>query len=216
MASIIMMKSDEFLDSFLKKYNHENFNFILVSADIKTDYKFKNVFKIKQLLPPTKAISCKLNGNDYDEYRKKYIKHLARPDIEIFITTIVKLAVAENSNVVLLCSKDEHSNLKYLNILREYIEEVYGVNVFTYKKYKKTEKPTSVISKKKTIKIIAKKIEHAASENVQVNLDRDEVVGRLKHMSKESVYKFAKSNGIKVKKDMDKKELLKKIYKKIK
>lgn len=216
MASIIIMTSDDFLESFVKKYNCENYNFILVSSDIKTKHKYKNIYRIKQLLPPTKAVSSKLNGNDEEGYRKKYFKHLSRPDIEIYLTTIVRLAVAEDSNVVLLCSKDEHKSYKYLNLIREYLEEVYGVRVYTYKKYRKDKKPTSVTNKKKTLKIVAKKIELNAQNGTDANIDIEEFVGKLRHMKKKIAYNFAKKRGIKVKPDMSKKDIIKAIEKKLK
>lgn len=215
MASIIIMRSDEFLKSFINTYNYENYNFILVSSDITTSHKFKNVFRIKQLLPPTKAISCKLNGNDKDEYYKKYVKHLMRPDIEIYLTTIAKLVVSENSNVVILCSKDEDESLGYIKILKDYLEEIYKLKVYTYKKYKKDKDPDSAMNKKKTLKIIAKKLQIAAESGTEANIDMEEFVGRLKHMKKKTVYEFAKSRGIKVNKNMDKSEIIKKIMKKL-
>lgn len=215
MASIIIMRSDEFLKSFINTYNYENYNFILVSSDITTSHKFKNVFRIKQLLPPTKAISCKLNGNDNDEYYKKYVKHLMRPDIEIYMTTIAKLVIGEDSNVVIMCSKDEDDSIGYLKILKDYFEEIYKLKVYTYKKYKKDKDPNSAVNKKKTLKIIAKKLKIAAENGTEANIDMEEFVGRLKHMKKKTVYEFAKSRGIKVNKNMDKSEIIKKIMKKL-
>lgn len=211
MASIIIMRSDELLDSFLTKFNVENYNFIAISDDIKTTQDESNVFSLKRLLPPSKALTCMINGNDIEGYFKKYFRYLSRPEVEIFLTTIVKLAVMEDSNVVLLCSKAE-DEMKYLKAIKKYLETVYHVNVYSYKKYKKNPKKCdSVENKKKTEKILKEKIKR--SQNVRIELDKDEVLSRLKHMSTQAIIDFAKANDIKVKKSMSRKEVIKKITK---
>lgn len=215
MASIILLESDDLIDSFVKKFDHNKFNFILISSDIRTKHKYKNVFAIKQLLPPTKALAYMLNGNDKETYHKKYIQYLAKPNIEIFLTTIAKLAVVEDSNVVLVCSENE-GEMKYLNVIKKYLEEIYAVKVFKYKEFKKNPKKCeSTINKKKTVKIIGKKIDATASANVKIDLDPEDVKARLKHMDKDAVVRFAKDLGIKVKKDMSKGDIIKKIKKHI-
>lgn len=216
MASIITMRSDEFLDSFIKKFDVTNYNFIAISDDIKAKNDEPNVFALKALLPPSKALTYMINGNDKKEYYKKYIKYLMKPEIDIFVTTIVKLAVVEDSNVVLICSKAE-DEMKYLNVLRKYIEDVYGTKVFKYEKYKKKpNKCESIIDKKKTVKIITTKIETAQKNHLKINIDKNELSARLKHMSDKAIKDFAKSNGIKIKKSMSRKEIIKKVQKALK
>ena len=39
MACIIRMTSDELLDKFIKKFDHNKFNFLLISEDVKTTKK---------------------------------------------------------------------------------------------------------------------------------------------------------------------------------
>lgn len=213
MASLIILESDDFLKSFVKKFDYEKYNFVLVSSDIDTKNKYKNVFRAKQLLPPSKAVVCMTNGNDYEEYYKKYAKYLSRPDVEIFLTTIAKLVAVEGTNVVLLCSKAE-AEMKYLNIIKEYFEEIYQLKVFSYKKYKKDpDKCDSVTKKKKVIKIIDKKTNEASSKAINVQLDPEDVKARLKHQSEETLRAMAKRIGVKVKKTDDKKTIIKKIKK---
>lgn len=213
MASLIILESDDFLKSFVKKFDHKKYNFVLVSSDIDTKNKYKNVFRAKQLLPPSKAAVCMTNGNDYEEYYKKYVKYLSRPDVEIFLTTIAKLVAVEGTNVVLLCSKAE-AELKYLNIIKEYFEEIYQLKVFSYKKYKKDpDNCDSVTKKKKVIKIIDKKTNEASTKSINVQLDPEDVKARLKHQSEETLRAMAKRIGVKVKKTDDKKTIIKKIKK---
>jgi hypothetical protein len=213
MASLVILESDDFLKSFIKKYDYNNYNFILVSSDIDTKNKYKNVFRAKQLLPPSKALAHMANGNEYEEYYKKYVKYLSRPEVEIFLTTIAKLVAVEGSNVILLCSKSE-AEMKYLNIIKEYFEEIYQLKVFSYKKYKKDpDNCDSVTKKKKTIKIIDKKTKAAAEMTVSVKFDPEDVKARLKHQDEDTLRAMAKRIGVKVKKSDDKKTIIKKIKK---
>lgn len=213
MASLIILNSKDFLKSFVKKFDYKKYSFILVSAEIETKNKYKNVFRIKQLLPPTKAITYMANGNDYETYYAKYVKYLSRPEIEIFLTTIAKLVVVEDTDVVLLCSEAE-AEMKYLNIIKDYFEEVYKLKAYTYKKYAKDpKKADSVTNKKKCTNIITKKTDKAAKANVDVQLDPNDVRERLKHQNIDTLKAIAKRIGVKVKKSDDKKTIIKKIKK---
>ena len=213
MASLIILSSDDFLKSFVKKFDYKKYTFILISDNIDTKNKYKNVFRAKQLLPPSKALVCMTNGDDYDEYYKKYVKYLARPSTEIFLTTIARLVAIEDTNVGLLCSKAE-AEMKYLNIIKEYFEEIYRLKVFSYKKYKKDpDKCDSVTKRKKVVKIIDRKTKEASSSNIDVQLDPEDVKARLKHQSEETLRAMAERIGVKLKKSDDKKTIIKKIKK---
>ena len=210
MACIIKMASDDFLDNFLKKFDYKKFNFLLVSENIQTTKKYKNVYSIPSLLPPPNIISEFISNGPTERYAKKYYDYISTPRVEAMITILVKLAIIDNSNVILLCSKAE-DEFKYLDLICQYIETVYGVNTYSYKKYKKDPEKCEKVSdkvKKKASKILNKKIANIQDiEPPQVS--KKQLNERFKSMSRKDLKQFLKSNSIKFDKDDSKKDLRK-------
>ena len=161
MSGVIMrMTSGEFLDKFIKKHDYRKFNFLLISEDIKTSNQYKNVYSIPSLIPPPNVVSTFVSEGYTGKYVKKYLDYIQTPRVEAMITIAVKLAIIDNSNVILICSKAE-DEFKYIDIICQYIENVYGVKTCTYKKYKKNPAKYEDVSdkiKKKVGKILEKKI----------------------------------------------------------
>lgn len=206
------MSSKEFLNKFIKEEDYRKFNFLLISEDIKTDKKYKNVFSIPTLIPPPNIISVFVNEGYSDRYIKKYIDYLRIPKVEALLTVMVKLAVVENSNVIMLCSKSE-DEFKYLDIIGKYIKTVYGIKTYTYKKYKSN--PTlceTVKDKKKVIKILEKK-EKNIDDNVDPSVNLHEMQRKLKSLSKKELRGFCKHHSIECKKDDSKEKIIKRIMK---
>ena len=202
MASIIRMTSSEFLKKFSKKYNYKHYNFILVSEDIKNNKKHGNVYSIPELMPKPKALTKWFDNKDWKGYYKAYYQYLGGGNIEIYITTLVKLCVMEGADVILLCS-DQENEYKYLKALCTYIEHVYGVNTYTFKQYdKKPKKCKSVIDKKSTVKVITKKIKTYQKYKISADsadISKKEMKAKLKNMDKDSIKKIAKKMDIKTK-----------------
>ena len=213
MASIIKMNSKEFLDDFLKKFNYKKYNFLLVSQDIKTQKKYDNVYATPSLIPPPNVISELLSSVSANKYEKKYVNYLSNPKVDSLITVLVKLATVDNSNVVLLCSKDE-DEYGYLDILGDYITAVYGAKVFSYKKYKKNPKDCDSVgkNKKKIIKVLKNKLNNIETD-AEATIDKSEIKERLKQLKRKELVDFAKSKGLKLKSSMDKSDMIKKIMK---
>jgi hypothetical protein len=207
------MNSKELFNSFSKKYNFKEFNFVVVSADIKSTHKHRNVYVVKKLLPPTKCLSYimnGMNGGDFNKYREKYFKYLSEPDAEIYITTLVKLCVAEDTNVVLLCSEDE-LELYYMKLLTEYIENVYRVKIYPYKKFKKSKKCNSAKNKKKTMMIIQNKMDLIRMSDGVLEPDSEFMASKLNAMKKKELRQLMKNMGIPTKKSESRKKMLKEL-----
>lgn len=211
MAVIIKMDSKEFLDDFVKEFNYKKYNFLLVSQDIKTKKTYDNVYAIPSLIPPPNVIAKLINSGKASDYEKKYVQYLSAPKQDALITVLVKLAVVENSNVVLLCSKDEDKYC-YLDILANYIESIYGAKVYSYKKYKKNPKKCDSAGdrKKKIVKVLRKKMKNIDT-SAEPTVDKSELKDRLGQLKTKELISFAKDKGLKLKKDMSKKEMIKKI-----
>lgn len=216
MACIIRMSSDEFLDKFIKKHDYRKFNFLLISEDIKTVNKYKNVYSIPTLIPPYNVVS-EFVANGYSaEYMKKYLDYISTPRVEAMITIMVKLCVIDNSNVIMLCSKAE-DEFKYLDIICQYIEYTYGIKTYTYKKYKKDPEKCEKIDdkvKKKVSKILDKKIGEI-NDIDSPTVNKKQIASRIEDMSRKDMIRFLKAHGYKVDKDFTKKQLRKLIIKKI-
>lgn len=207
MATIIKISSDELIKKFIKKEDFKKFNFLLISEDITTNKDYDNIHSIKALIPPPNLITEFINNGVSVKYREKYFRYLNNPRVEALLTVIVKLVVIENSDVVLLCSENE-SEFKYIDLICEYIEEMYHVKSYSYKKYRKNAKKYSNTKYgKKTLKILKKKLKEI-DEVPATQITRSEMKKRLKSMNKNQLKSICKQNSIGFDKDDSKKELI--------
>ena len=225
MAVIVKMTSDDFLSKFVKDFNYKKFNFLLVSQDIKTTQKYKNVYALPSLIPPTPIMSAIINNGDKKKAIKKYREYLLTPRALTLMTILVRLAVVDNSNVVLICSEDE-GKYNYLDILCDFIEELYGVKIHTYKKFAKNPEKCSCVdgNKKEVVKTIKKFLKHAEFEEGKsdgakytVNTQKREITKKdLEKLSKGELIQLCEKAEIKVKKGMGRKDIIEKFMKQIK
>lgn len=215
MSCIIKMSSDELLDKFIKKFDYKKFNFLLISENIKTEKRYKNVYAIPSLIPPPNIISTFINEGNSKNYVKKYLDYISTPRVEAMITIAVKLAIIDNSNVVLLCSKDE-DEFGYVDIICQYIENIYGVQTYSYKKYKKNPEKCENVDdkvKKRVSKILEKKIGEMKDIEDSPKLKKKDMLTKIEKLSKKELKKILKSNSIDYDKDDSKKKLIKKVMK---
>jgi len=218
MACIIKMSSDEFLDKFIKDFDYKKFNFLLISENVKTEKKYRNVYAIPSLIPPANVISEFIANGYTNDYVKKYLDYLSTPRVEAMITIMVKLAIVDNSNVIMLCSKAE-DEFKYLDIICQYIEYAYGVNTYTFKKYKKNPDKCEDVDekvKKKVVKILEKKLGEIKEIETAPNMtkaEKKQVEAAFKKMNKKEICKILKRCGIKHNPKDSKKDLRKTIIK---
>ncbi|MFN4245855.1 MAG: hypothetical protein ACK4F9_06915 [Brevinematia bacterium] len=217
MGVIIRMDSKKFLKDFIKENDPMEFQYVLISENITTKEKFKNVKAIPLLIPPVSAIS-ELENEGFKSYRKAYLNYLSNPKIEAFISIIVKAVVDNELKIVLLCSQSENE-FKYLKIICEYIEEVYKLKTYTYKSYKENpEKACKIKNKDEVKKILNKKLENLYS-NKEVDLetkkDKKKLMKELKKLSRKELIKVARKKNIDVDEDADKDKIVKKIAKKL-
>ena len=212
MACIIRMTSVEFLDKFIKKHDYKKFNFLLISEDIKTTNQYKNVYAIPSLIPPPNIISDYITGDGYSEkYIKNYLDYIQTPRVEAMITVAVKLAIIDNANVVLICSKAENE-FKYIDIICQYIENIYGVKTYSYKKYKKDPKACETVDdkvKKKVSKILEKKIGEIQDIDPYKIPHKKQIREFVKCLGKKEMTKLLRTNGIKHNPKDSKKDLKK-------
>lgn len=216
MSCIIRMTSGEFLDKFIKKHDYRKFNFLLISENITTDDKYRNVYAGPSLIPPQNIISTFIHEGYTERYVKKYLDYLQTPRVEALITAAVKLAIIDNSNVIMVCSEAE-AEFKYIDIICQYIETVYGVKTYTYKQYRKNPEKCEAVSdkvKKRAGKILEKKIRDI--EDIEsFKPSKKEVREIVAPLSKKQIIQVLKANGIKHDPDDSKKKLRKLLAKMI-
>lgn len=222
MGVIITMDSKKFLKEFLPSVTDTSgYEFILISEDVKIrnmEDKAKNIMSFPRLIPTPPVINLYVNG-EMKSYKKAYLDQIQDPQIEAFISIIVKAAVVNDMKVVLLCSKSE-SEKKYIDMLSEYIEAAYELKVYSWKKYSEDpKKALTVKNREDIVKILGRKFEKMSQNGVSLNLnvDKDELKKKLKNLGKKELLKLAKDKNIKIKEEIrdDKGEIIKRIIKKI-
>lgn len=115
MGCVIRLNSEKFVMNFLKEFDQQDFQFILISENITTDRRYKNVMPIQALIPPPNIIATFINDGYGKDYKQKYFNYLKKDEINSLVSIIIK-AVMGGMKIVLLCSKSE-DEYKYLKLL---------------------------------------------------------------------------------------------------
>lgn len=212
MGTIIRMNSKEFLKDFLGKFNPMAYNIVLVSEDIKTKQKYKSVTSLPKLIPATSVISKLVSDCDDKEYYKRYYSQLSQKECDMLITIIVKLALVDDVDVILMCSETE-SEYGYLEGICNYIEEFYLVDTYSYKKYKKNPKKCRIKKSRKTEKAVMRRFEaYRKMQTGKSRVSKSDIKGKLEKLDKSDLKQLAKRQGIKAS-GMSRSDMIKKILK---
>lgn len=212
MAKFLYMNSKEIL-KFIKKVNVDEYNFVLVSKDITNEKGLaKNVISLPKLLPPPQSVAHVLDGKT-KKFKKSYLNYLAMPKVDSLITVIAKMLAVENGNVVLVCSKVEDDEYQYLSTLADYIETLYDIKAQSYKEFKKDPDMNSVKNKKRTIQIVQTKLQNIDVGYVNETFASSTLRSKLEECSNKELRKLAKKLDIKLKEDMPREKVIKKILK---
>ena len=210
MPTVITMNSKEFLKKFVKNYDYSKFVFFVISQDVKSKGKYDNVYNVQSLLPPPYIVSEYVNNGISDEYVSKYMNYLSMPKNEALLTVMVKMCVADNRDIVLLCS-DNETQYKYLSYITKYMQTVFKIKAVQFKKYNKNPKKcNSVVDKDRTIKILSKKLDRVKPDFISPKINKSLVKDKLKSLSDKKLKAYCKANGIKTK-GQDRKDLIKSI-----
>lgn len=216
MACLVTMDSKKFIKDFLSDYDPKDFQFVLVSENITTIKKHKNVMPVNKLIPPPAIMAEHLNGNT-KEFKKKYFDYLKKNEVNSIVSILIK-AVLNGWNVIMLCSKSE-SEYGYLDVLAEFIEKKYKMKVHSAKSFMKDPKKAMKLKNKNEVLEIftktVKKFHEDGGVNASPEIDVAKFLKDLKNMGKKDLYKYCKAKGFKVDKDMDKSDLIKVVKKKI-
>lgn len=189
--------------TFLKKYIATTdpkkilkTQFVIVSSFIrKTPGTFeKQIINANNILYPSQRLI--IDYSDYsnnDEYIKEYRKSLK--EHKAFFATFIKYDLEEKhtGDIVFLCSYTERKYY-YLNIISEYVYDVFGYRIFNYNKIKGNKCKDIEYTLNKCNKILKKKSK--------------------KKISKKDIIKYFKEHKILYNKKWKRKDLLK-MYKNI-
>ena len=76
------------------------------------------------------------NSVSFDEYSSKLFEYYNNASRLVYINELVFFSSQYDVSVVLFCSEDEEE-FGYLSIFGDMMEQLYGINVITWKKFKK-------------------------------------------------------------------------------
>lgn len=135
MGKIIRANSKELVKDLLPAIeNHEDFQFVVVSDEIKTSKKKKNVCKVRALIPSVELITYFEEGKE-KKFKKKYIEFLNKKEIdESYIQPFVVGIKEHGWSIVLVCSKDE-DKYGFLKLICDHMEKKYGLKTVSTKKF---------------------------------------------------------------------------------
>ena len=216
---IVRMNSKKFIKKFIedKDVILQDFNYVLVSEEINSNNTHQNVVRARALIPRGTDISFRISGH-IQRYYDNYMAYLATPEPLHLLVTMVAGVIKSDLNVVLLCSKSEDEN-SYLSIIDEFLEKNFGIRAYTYEEYKEdTEACKNIPDIARTKKALQNAIgflKKAREDNqkLQDKKDKEKVKAELKEMKRKELKEICKEYGIKINKDDEKKELIKKILK---
>lgn len=204
MRFIIRVKSEEEINEFLDNVSHDiekAVKIYIASCDINENgfnYKFDDKIRHMEILvPPPNIVSTMLNG-DEETYTREVLRYYNNPEVAYIINQLIAELFNENRVIVFCCNKFE-GDLKYLKILSDYIEDNYGIETYTVKKYMKDKKkfrkldclPDDILDIYRQRKEqLVMKIEEEGL--VLGNLDRKKIMEGLKDKTSKKAFKLLK------------------------
>jgi len=136
---IYIMNTKTFKKIFAKEdpKKIEKTQFIIVSGRIRKSDEEDNVIFYKKLMPSDMLLADYRNEIDPDFFKNAYKKQLDKN--RMMLSIIIKGVIEESYTVVFLCTYTEWQ-LRYLQILADYIMEEFNYPIIDYKKYKLKKK----------------------------------------------------------------------------
>jgi hypothetical protein len=87
---LILMNWKEFTKTFVKKYDHNNYDIIVVSDEIRSEGKYNNVTVLKRLLPSPYSITEFVKNGLSKKYYKNYSKQLCMKENIDLLSIVAK------------------------------------------------------------------------------------------------------------------------------
>ena len=137
MINIILVDSKDKLDKVISRSNPKNLEVVLVSSIIKPNTVDKEftVHDYEMLIPPHAIINQLISDGD-GEFAVNYISYLKKPATQYLLNMIAYRATTYDMDIVIACAADEQE-FKYLPFIGEMLEDIYGISILPYKKWKK-------------------------------------------------------------------------------
>ena len=137
MINIILVDSKDKLDKVISRSNPKNLEVVLVSSIITPNMVDKEftVHDYEMLIPPHATINQLISDGD-GEFAMNYISYLKKPATQYLLNMIASRATTYDMDMVIACAADEQE-FKYLPFIGEMLEDIYGISILPYKKWKK-------------------------------------------------------------------------------
>lgn len=146
MASLISMNFTQFVSDFIINYDYTKHSIIIISKDINgslkdnrrnTESKYDNVDFAPDLFPLPQLVGYLYDGKR-EMFEEGYLTQLDNMSSEIGrdIWSIVDMIVNDDEDVVILYS-DAETNMKFTEVLFDYIDSTYKISGIPYEDYKK-------------------------------------------------------------------------------
>lgn len=222
---IIRIDSAQFLKKFIYEELVSEFYYVVVSDVIKiADPNSRATSRISMLssLAPTTDLRALLCNTNMTQFCNEYMRYLASPEIFPSIVTLVK-AYLTGLDIVLINSDDEENDTKCLQLIGDYIKNIFDIDVYSYEYYynHKKECRKTPDNLDDIIKVYEGAVEwtktHRSEKQIktQETKTKEELNEELKEMSSKELKKICKELDIVYDSSINKKELRKLIIKKV-
>lgn len=150
MYNLITMDSKTWVTSLCKDFDPNEFQYVVISRDIKSNNSSARVISLTGLCPPTETVLSKFIEKGFCKaYKKGYANVLKDPKNIQAIANIVEVLFKGDKDIIFMCSPRE-KEYKYLKLLTEHISKKFGIKIIKYKEFK--EDPKKEHNDKKTRK----------------------------------------------------------------
>lgn len=218
-GAIIEINSKELLKKFVKTEKIGDYQYLIISEQIKTNKKRDDVVNAEALIPEPKVIS-KIISQDVDRYTELYLDQLQRVNPLRVLCAITKASL-DGMNILLISSHEEDSNYMYVSIIRSFLENKFRIKTCDYKEYCKDRDACTHIDNASeviaTLDNITERINDVMAETQKnkARLEDEEFIEAIKEMKRSEIKDVCKKYGIKIKgmKDMTKKQIARKMLK---
>ena len=202
------MDSKTFQDVFLVNENDNDIldtQYVIISSRIKIRKTVNNIISAYSTLFPDSGVCMAV---DQDVFESRYFNQL--DENIVLLASIIKYALDDNKNIVLICSKSE-KKLHFLDVLEYYIQLKFNFPIYKYKDYANGLLKEVKFDKKEVLKkcnkILKKAEKKKLSKMKSTSKGRDALRKEYESMSKKELRKILKKKSIRTD-DLSKEDML--------
>lgn len=160
------MNTEEFLKHFIHDIGIDDAlrcQYVIVSETLKSNKTMDNIARYNELYPTSASLSSWFNSRSDDNYKEEFADRYSEElsQNRFLLAVIIQLMLNEKCDIIFINGPQEDSRIPYMAVLAAWVEEEFGIPMYSYRDLRKGKEK---YRKVKDLKKIRKKIDKYVGE----------------------------------------------------